>query len=106
MKNQKYEIGLGLLCRKKDYTRDSETRIRSGHWDIHEKHRGHLMGKNVVLTSGQKQPAYIGGKIIGFNPTRGNRVEVIFIENKHLEGNSTTVSHSKWGNEKCYIYNS
>ena len=96
-------VDLALVCKKRDYTYDSPDQVRSGDWVIHEDRRPHLMGGTVILTSGQKSPAYIGGKIIGFNPIKEGRVEVIFREDKKLVGNTDTIDHPKWGHEKCYV---
>ena len=97
------DIELALCCKKKDYTFDTPTQVRSGNWKIHEKRRPGLLGRTVVLTDGQKNLAYLGGKITGFDPKPDGRVEVIFEINDNLNGDTSCVSHPNWGNDKCYM---
>ena len=96
-------VDVALICHKHDYTYDEPGRVRSGNWKIGEHKRKDLIGSTVVLSETQSTPAYIGGKIIGVNPTWGGRVELIFKEDKALVGNTEAVSHPNWGQEKCYI---
>ena len=96
-------IDLALCCKKKDYIYDTPSRVRTGNWVIHEKRRAELMGGTVVLTDGQKNAAYLGGRITGFNPTTSNRVEVIFEVDNSLTGNTDCIEHPNWGNDKCYM---
>lgn len=103
MNPKKPDISLALCCKKKDYTYDTPTQVRTGNWVIHEKRRQGLMGSTVVLTDGQKNPAYLGGRITGINPKSGGRVEVVFEVDRNLTGDTSCVSHPNWGNDKCYM---
>ena len=96
-------VNIALVCKKRDFTYDAPGRVRSGNWKIAEHRRPGLIGSTVILTDSQKSPAYLGGKIIGVNPTHNGRVEVIFREDESLVGNTDTIGHPKWGHEKCYI---
>ncbi len=97
------QANVALVCYERDYTYDEPGRVRTGNWKIGEDKRKELIGSNVVLTESQTSPAYLGGKIIGVNPTWGGRVEIIFKEDKSFVGNSDAIGHEKWGQEKCYL---
>jgi len=103
MTPKRNRISVALVCHQHDYTYDEPGHVRSGNWKIGESKREELIGTNVVLTETQTSPAYLGGKIVGVNPTWGGRVELVFKEDKALVGNTEAVGHPMWGQEKCYI---
>ena len=96
---------LALMCKSKNFTFETGNQVRVGNWVISEKKREELQGTNVILTTSQTSPAYLGGKIIGFNPTHQGKCEVIFREDDALIGNTDSVEHTGWGSGRgvCYI---
>ena len=103
-------VNLALMCKtnnNKQNPQSSNTgEYRVGNWVISEAKRKELLGGTVVLTQSQKTPAYLGGTIVGFNPTQnGKKCEVIFKEDKSLVGNDDAVGHNGWGSGRgvCYV---
>jgi len=97
---------LALMCKSQNYTKSNNGEYRVGNWVISESKRKELLGANVILTTTQRSPAYLGGKIVGFNPTQnGKKCEVIFKEDSTLSGNTDAVGHRGWGTGRsvCYI---
>jgi len=96
---------LALMCKSKNYRYDNPNQIRVGNWVIAEARRQELLGATVILTESQVAPAYLGGRITGFNPTPEGKVEVIFKEDKSLVGNDDAVGHNGWGSGRgvCYV---
>ena len=96
---------LALMCKSKNYRYDSPNQVRVGNWVISEAQRNRLQGGTVILTDSQSSPAYLGGKITGFNPTPEGKVEVVFTEDKSLVGNDDSVGHRGWGSGRgvCYV---
>jgi len=98
---------LALMCKSHNYkTNAFNEEYRVGNWVISEAKRKELLGGTVVLTESQKQPAYLGGTIIGFIPTQnGKKCEVIFKVDNNLTGNVDAVGHRGWGTGRgvCYI---
>ena len=99
------KANLALMCKSKNFIFETGNRVRVGNWVISESRRKELHGGNVILTTSQKSPAYLGGKIIGFNPTHEGKCEVVFKEDETLIGNTDSVSHAGWGSGRgvCYI---
>ena len=98
-------VNLALMCKSKNYEYSNGNQVRVGNWVISESRRQELQGGTVVLTESQTSPAYLGGKITGFNPTPEGKVEVIFKEDKSLVGNNDAVGHNGWGSGRgvCYV---
>ncbi len=98
-------VDLALMCKSKNYRYDNQNQIRVGNWVISESQRNRLQGGTVILTDSQTSPAYLGGRITGFNPTPEGKVEVVFTEDKSLVGNDDSVGHRGWGSGRgvCYV---
>jgi len=101
---------IALMCKTNNNKQNPESsrpgEYRVGDWVISETKRKELLGGNVVLTESQTTPAYLGGTIVGFNPTQnGNKCEVIFQEDRTLIGNTDAIGHKGWGTGRsvCYI---
>jgi hypothetical protein len=101
---------IALMCKtnnnKQNPQSSNKGEYRVGNWVISETKRKELLGSNVVLTESQTTPAYLGGTIVGFNPTQnGKKCEVIFREDKTLIGNTDAIGHKGWGTGRsvCYI---
>ena len=101
---------IALMCKTNNDKQNPQSsnpgEYRVGNWVISETKRKELLGGTVVLTESQKSPAYLGGTIIGFNPSQnGKKCEVIFQEDNTLIGNTDAVGHRGWGSGRgvCYI---
>ena len=101
---------IALMCKSHNYEAYPQSsrlgEYRVGNWVIAENRRKELLGQRVVLTESRQSPAYLGGTIIGFNPTQnGKKCEVIFQEDNTLTGNTDAVGHRGWGSGRgvCYI---
>ena len=104
------EPKIALMCKSHNYQYMPTTNtFVTGDWVISSKRQQELFGTNVILTEGQKNLAYLGGRIVGFIPTNQSSAQtqckVVFQPNPELVGNSASLNHSNWGTGRsvCYI---
>ncbi len=100
---RKNSVDLALVCKNKDYVHEAHGLVRTESWVVGKKRAKTLINKTVVLTDGQKKPAYLGGKIVDIERIRDNKYSIRFKEDRSLIGNTSSISHPNWGNEKCYL---
>lgn len=98
---------IALMCKSHDYktTSDSSAYITSA-WTMSKKKAFSLVGQNVILTEGRKQPAYLGGKVTGVtkSKTDSSRWDVWFTPSPSLKGNTDSVDHPGWGSGRAVCY--
>ena len=101
---------LALMCKSHDYEYQPATNtFVTGKWVISNSMQQELLGKQVILTESQEDPAYLGGTILGFVPvtekTAQTKCRVVFSADPSLVGDTSSVDHSNWGNQRsvCYI---
>ena len=97
-------VNLALMCKSHNYSQTGNT-FRVGNWVISQARRKELIGGTVALTESQSSPAYLGGRIIGFDPTVDGKREVVFAEDPGVKGNTDAVQHRGWGSGRgvCYV---
>jgi len=98
---------IALHCKSQNYTYNPQTgEYTVGDWVIGKKRRPKLLGKQVILVKSIVRDAYIGGTIVGFEPTCNRKCKVIFKEDFDLIGNAQSIRHKGWSNGRrsvCYI---
>ena len=108
----KEKASLALMCKSHNYLIQGhmkngryERAVRVGNWVISQARRQELIGSTVVLTESQTSPAYLGGEITGFRPTKEGKCEVVFKDDPQAIGNEDAVGHRGWGRGRgvCYV---
>jgi len=101
---------IALMCKSRDYEYIPSTNtFVTGDWVISTKKQEALLGNTVILTEGQKQSAYIGGRIVGFVPTNKRTAQtqckVVFQADPNFVGDTTAFDHYNWGTGRsvCYL---
>lgn len=101
---------IALMCKSHDYEYLASTNtFVTGDWVISNSMQQELLGERVVLTEGQKQEAYLGGRIVGFvpanKPTHQTQCKVVFQPEPDLVGDTTSCGHGNWGTGRsvCYL---
>lgn len=101
---------IALMCKSHDYEYMPGTNtFVTGDWVISNSRQQELLGERVILTEGQKEEAYIGGRIVGFlpsnKPTHHTQCKVIFQPDPSLVGDTSASGHENWGTGRsvCYI---
>ena len=103
---------LALMCKSHNYWMQGcikngqpSSFVKVGNWVISSTRQDKLIGGTVVLTEARSTPAYLGGRIIGFNPTPDGKCEVVFESDLKVIGNRDAVGHRGWGSGRgvCYV---
>ena len=109
-KQRKNTPAIALMCKSHDYEYQPSTNtFVTGDWVISNARQQELLGERVVLTEAQKDPAYLGGRIVGFvpstKPTHHTQCKVVFQAEPSLVGDTTAAGHFNWGTGRsvCYI---
>ena len=111
MKIQRKNLpSIALMCKTHDYKYIPSTNtFVTGDWVISSRRQEELLGETVILTEGQKNPAYLGGKIVGYVPsnkrTTQTQCKVVFQADPNVVGDTTAFDHSNWGTGRsvCYL---
>ncbi|SEB18561.1 hypothetical protein [Marinobacterium iners] len=76
----------------------------SGFWVVSRENAFKLIGHDIYLHEYQKEPSFLGGKIIGFHiREESNKVVFRFKEAESHKGISTPIEG--WGNEQKRVWN-
>ena len=101
---------IALMCKSRDYEyMPSTNTFVTGDWVISTKKQEALLGNTVILTEGQRESAYIGGRIVGFVPTNKRTAQtqckVVFQADSNFVGDTTAFDHYNWGTGRsvCYL---
>ena len=109
-KQRKNTPAIALMCKSHDYEYEPSTdTFVTGDWVISNARQQELLGERVILTEAQKDPAYLGGRIVGFvpstKPTHHTQCKVVFQAEASLVGDTTAAGHFNWGTGRsvCYL---
>lgn len=101
---------IALMCKSHDYEYIPATNtFVTGDWVISKYRQEELLGEKVVLTDSSKNPAYLGGRIVGFVPstkrTAQTQCKVVFQADPTLVGDNSATNHYNWGTGRsvCYL---
>jgi len=97
---------IALMCKSHDYKSTTGNSFVTSAWTMSKEKATSIIGKNVVLTEGRNQPAYMGGVVTGVNQstTEPTRFDVYFQPDENMTGNTDAVGHSGWGNGRAVCY--
>lgn len=78
----------------------------SGYWVVSEDTATRLIGGDLFLHDGQKEPSRFGGKILGYRVQRGGDLDGRIIFRIQATGSHRGVKTPKegWGNEKKIVW--
>lgn len=80
---------------------EKENEWESGHWVVSIDAAAQLIGGDIYLHRGQKEPSFIGGVITGFRVTQRDKGQKITFRFKRMESHEGLITESEgWGNEQ------
>ncbi len=81
---------------------------KTGTWKVSTEKAEKLIGGHIFLHTSQKDPCYLGGVILGYEPAKDEpgRVWFHFKFDPCVIGTRTTADHGKWSVEQLRVWKS
>ncbi|MEZ9569353.1 hypothetical protein AB4242_10745 [Vibrio splendidus] len=76
----------------------------SGYWVVSDESIERILGGDIYLHSGQKEPSFCGGVITGFRVVERNGKDRIVFRFRRIDDYEGLISPDGWGNEQKRIW--
>lgn len=77
----------------------------SGNWVVSVESASKLIHGSIYLHRGQKEPSFVGGRIVGFRTTEAKNGKKVIFRFKRLQSHEgITTELEGWGNEQKRVW--